>query len=87
MNLLMTLLLGFLFIVITVLLARRKHRNPWLWGVNGFFGVVLALIALAFFGDLEKMPPEEAQKSRVREKVASAVLIILGLLAQWRRMR
>jgi len=79
-NLTTVVLIGLLFVALTAVLARRKHRNVWLWGLNGFCGVIGALIALAFFGDLEKMTPEEAKRSRFKEKIVSAILIFLGLL-------
>lgn len=33
--------------VVVGLLAKRKHKNPWLWGVLGAFSWVIALAILA----------------------------------------
>lgn len=37
-----------LFGVLTGLLAKRKNRNPWGWGIAGAFSLILALLVLAF---------------------------------------
>jgi len=72
--------LGILFVVMTGYLAKRKHRNPWLWGVAAVFGLFLTLIALAFFGDLATMSPEQVKKSILKERIVCGVLVVLGLL-------
>ena len=79
--------MGFIFIAVgallvglTVWLARRKHRSGWLWGVAAAFGLILALIALAFFGDLASMTAEQSKKSMARERIVCGILIALGIL-------
>jgi hypothetical protein len=36
------------FGIIVGLLAKRKNRNPWLWGFGGALSWLIALLALAF---------------------------------------
>ncbi len=42
-----------LFFVITALLAKRKGRNPFLWGIAGACGIIVTLIGLAYFEDFK----------------------------------
>ena len=51
--------LEILFLVITGLLAKRKGRNPFLWGIAGAFGLIITLIVLAFFADIKKLTEEQ----------------------------
>ncbi len=42
------LLAALVFGAIVALLAKRKNRNPWFWGLMGFISWVIALLVLAF---------------------------------------
>ena len=56
-------------------IARRKHRNPWLWKAAGAFGFLVALISILCFKDLNSLPPEDQGRSRLKEKVIFAAVI------------
>ena len=60
-----------LFFVITALLAKRKGRNPFLWGIAGACGIIVTLIGLAYFEDFKKLTEEQIKKSKVKEKIFS----------------
>jgi len=41
-------LVALIFGAVVALLAKRKNRNPWFWGVMGFISWIIALLVLAF---------------------------------------
>ncbi len=55
--------------LIMALLARRKHRNPWLWGTSGFFLFPIAIWVLAFMGYLCPMCKQALTKKQWKERI------------------
>ena len=47
MELLIGLPIAVAFAVVCVIIANSKARNPWLWGILGFFFGVITLIVIA----------------------------------------
>lgn len=79
MNILITIFLVYiLFVIVTIMLAMRKHRNPALWGLAAAFGLLITLIGLAFFQDMNKLTMEEVVKSKKREQIFCGIVIALG---------
>jgi bacteriorhodopsin len=58
-------------------IAKRKHRNPWLWKATGAFGFLVALIAILCFKDLNALSAEEQSRSRLKEKLIFVVVIFM----------
>ena len=56
-------------------IAKRKHRNPWLWKATGAFGFLVALIAILCFKDLNSLSAEDQKRSRLREKIIFVMVI------------
>ena len=64
-------------------IAKRKHRNTWLWKATGAFGFLVALVAILCFKDLNSLSAEEQRRSRLKEKIIFVVVIVMfvaGLL-------
>ena len=57
-------------------IAKRKHRNTWLWKATGAFGFLIALISILFFKDLNSLLPENQKRSRLKEKIIFVMVII-----------
>ena len=58
-------------------IAKRKHRNTWLWKATGAFGFLFALLAILCFKDLNSLSPEDQKRSRLKEKVIFVVIIVM----------
>ena len=58
-------------------IAKRKHRNTWLWKATGAFGFLFALLAILCFKDLNSLSPEDQKRSLLKEKVIFVVIIIM----------
>ncbi|HUL37049.1 MAG TPA: hypothetical protein VLW47_05150 [Thermodesulfobacteriota bacterium] len=64
-------------------IAKRKHRNTWLWKAAGAFGFLVALISIRCFRDLNALSPEDQERSRLKEKIfflAVIIMFVAGLL-------
>jgi len=58
-------------------IAKRKHRNTWLWKATGAFGFLVALVAILCFKDLNSLSAEDQRRSRLKEKIIFAVVIVM----------
>ena len=58
-------------------IAKRKHRNTWLWKATGAFGFLVALIAILCFKDLHSLSVEDQRRSRLKEKIIFVVVIFM----------
>ena len=58
-------------------IAKRKHRNPWLWKATGAFGFIVALFAILCFKDLNSLSAEDQRRSRLKEKIIFVVVIVM----------
>ena len=58
-------------------IAKRKHRNTWLWKATGAFGFLFALVAILSFRDLNSLSVEDQNRSRLKEKIIFAVVIVM----------
>ena len=58
-------------------IAKRKHRNTWLWKATGAFGFLVALVAIICFRDLNSLSAEGQKRSRLKEKVVFVVVIVM----------
>ena len=56
-------------------IAKRKHRNTWLWKATGAFGFLVALVAILCFKDLNSLPVEDQKRSRLKEIIIFVVVI------------
>jgi len=59
-------------------IAKRKHRNTWLWKATGAFGFLVALIAILCFKDLNSLSAEDQTRSRLKEKIIFIVPKLSG---------
>ena len=58
-------------------IAKRKHRNTWLWKATGAFGFLFALLAILCLKDLNSLSPEDQKRSLLKEKVIFVVIIVM----------
>jgi hypothetical protein len=58
-------------------IAKRKHRNTWLWKATGAFGFLVALVAILCFKDLNSLSAEDQKQSRLKEKIIFVVVIVM----------
>ncbi len=58
-------------------IAKRKHRNTWLWKAAGAFGFLVALISILCFRDLNSLSPEAQRRSRLKEMIIFAAVIVM----------
>ena len=58
-------------------IAKRKHRNTWLWKATGAFGFLFALVAILCFRDLNSLSAEDQKQSRLKEKIIFVVVIVM----------
>jgi hypothetical protein len=58
-------------------IAKRKHRNIWLWKAAGAFGFLVALIAILGFKDLNSLSEEDQKRSRLKEKIIFVAVIVM----------
>jgi len=58
-------------------IAKRKHRNTWLWKATGAFGFLFALLAILCFKDLNSLSPADQKRSLLKEKVIFVVIIVM----------
>lgn len=58
-------------------IAKRKHRNTWLWKAAGAFGFLVALVAIVGFKDLNSLSAEDQKRSRLKEKIIFVVVIVM----------
>jgi hypothetical protein len=58
-------------------IAKRKHRNTWLWKATGAFGFLFALVAILCFRDLNSLSIEDQNRSRLKEKIIFVVVIVM----------
>jgi len=58
-------------------IAKRKHRNAWLWKATGAFGFLVALFAILCFKDLNSLSAEDQKRSRQKEKIIFVVVIVM----------
>ena len=62
-------------------IAKRKHRNTWLWKATGAFGFLVGLIAILCFKDLNSLSAEGQRRSRLKEKIIFVVVIVMFVAA------
>ncbi len=62
-------------------IAKRKHRNVWLWKATGAFGFLVALIAILCFKDLNSLSTEDQKQSRLKEKIIFVVIITMWVVS------
>ncbi len=79
-------LLTFVFMVVASgsiigAIARRKHRNAWLWKATGAFGFLFALLAILCFKDLNSLSTEDQKRSRLNEKIFFVVVIVMWVVS------
>ena len=67
-------------------LAKRKHRSRALWWVSGAFGFPIALVSILCFNDLDQIPSDQKDRSRLKEKIVFAVIIFLWVSIVARRI-
>jgi hypothetical protein len=58
-------------------IAKRKHRNTWLWKAAGAFGFLVALVAILGFKDFNSLSAEDQKRSRLKEKIIFVVVIAM----------
>jgi len=58
-------------------IAKRKHRNVWLWKAAGAFGFLAALVAILCFKDLNSLSAEDQKRSRLKEKIILVVVLVM----------
>jgi hypothetical protein len=58
-------------------IAKRKHRNTWLWKATGAFGFLVALVAILCFKDLNSLSAEDQKRSRLKEKVIFVMVVVM----------
>ena len=58
-------------------IAKRKHRNTWLWKGAGAFGFLIALIAILCFKDLNSLSPEDQKRSLLKEMIIFIVVVVM----------
>jgi hypothetical protein len=58
-------------------IAKRKHRNIWLWKATGAFGFLVALVAILCFKDLNSLSAEVQKRSRLKEKIIFTAVVIM----------
>ena len=58
-------------------IAKRKHRNTWLWKATGAFGFLVALVAILCFKDLNSLSVEDQRRSRLKEKIIFVVVCVM----------
>jgi len=58
-------------------IAKRKHRNTWLWKATGAFGFLLALVAILCFKDLNLLSGEDQKRSRLKERILFVMVVAL----------
>jgi len=84
MNPLMALIPLLTFVVILIVLgsvigsiARKKHRNIWLWRVTGALGFPIALVTILLFKDYHSLSEEQQKRSQLKEKLIFCAVILL----------
>lgn len=72
------------FVVILIILghvigsiARKKHRNIWLWRVTGALGFPIALVAILFFKDFHSLSENQQKQSKLKAKIIFCAVIFL----------
>ena len=60
-------------------IAKRKHRNIWLWKATGAFGFLVALVAILCFKDLNSLSAEVQKRSRLKEKILFTAVVIMSV--------
>ena len=58
-------------------IAKRKHRNAWLWRITGALGFPIALVAILFFKDLNSLSTEDQRRSQLKENIILAVVLAI----------
>ncbi len=58
-------------------IAKRKHRNTWLWKATGAFGFLVALISILCFKDLSSLSAEDQKRSMLKERIIFVVVIVM----------
>ncbi len=58
-------------------IAKRKHRNIWLWKATGAFGFLVALVAILCFKDLNVLSAEDRKRSMLKEKIIFVTVIVM----------
>jgi hypothetical protein len=77
--------LPFLIFLLTIIfygsiigaIAKRKHRNTWLWKASGAFGFLFSLVAIICFRDLNSLSAEDRKRSRLKEKIVLVTVIVM----------
>ncbi len=47
-------------------IAKRKHRDVWLWKATGPFSFLVALVTVLCFKDLNSLSAEDQERSRLQ---------------------
>jgi hypothetical protein len=83
-----------LFILIAIgmgaipgILAKRKHRSRGLWWIAGTFGFPIALVSILCFRDLDQIPAEQKDASKLKEKIVLVIILILWVAIVISRVR
>ncbi len=58
-------------------IAKKKHRNIWLWKATGAFGFLVALISILCFKDLSSLSAEDQKRSMLKERIIFVVVIVM----------
>ena len=66
------------FAVVVGALAKRKNRNPWLWGFAGAMSWLISLLALAFLPYRCETGEHDVTNEQAKEKICPACSIMLG---------
>ena len=61
-------------------IAKRKHRNTWLWKASGAFGFLVALVSILCFKDLNSLSEEDQKRSRLKEKIIFVMVLAMFVL-------
>ena len=68
-------------------IAKRKHRNIWLWRITGALGFPVGLVAILLFKDLNSLSEEDQKRSRLKEKIILAAVIAIWAVNFLLRLR
>jgi hypothetical protein len=94
MNPLLAFIPLFTLVVILILLggvigsiARKKHRNIWLWRIAGALGFPIALVSILLFKDYHSLSEEQQSRSQLKEKLIFCAVILLWAGSLFMRFR
>ncbi len=62
-------------------IAKRKHRNVWLWKATGAFGFLVALVAILCLKDLNSLPAEDRLRSMFKERIIFLMVVTMFVMS------